>query len=333
MSIIRAERKNQFYTLPNATIEDDRLSWEARGMLVYLLSKPDHWKVQIIDLINRTKNALGKRSGRDKVYSILKELRMAGYLYMTRLRTGGEFHGVDYEISESPDLEAGAAFIASLEQGPSPLPEKPDTVAPDTAKPDPAKPEDIDKTERASKTEKAVKPSGDPGEAKADGGPEWVDGMPGNYPRSPDSATYAVWMAYAKAFKTRHLQWPVYNGTVGGQIAQLIKRIGADAAQTATYYVEKVDQALVVENCHPVGILLKQCESYSVKATQHTAVLKRQKAAKSSVVQPVPVVQTAQPVEVQPPAPKRSGVAVEARALLRQAARLRPSQPGAEQHA
>jgi len=109
MSIIRAARKNQFYVLPTTTIEDNRLSWEARGMLVYLLSKPDHWEVRVEDLLARTRNCLGKRSGRDKVYSILKELQMAGYVVRQYDRQGGAFQGMTYEVAETPDLDAGAA--------------------------------------------------------------------------------------------------------------------------------------------------------------------------------------------------------------------------------
>ena len=31
-------------------IDDTRLSWAARGMLAYLLSRPAHWEVRVTDL-------------------------------------------------------------------------------------------------------------------------------------------------------------------------------------------------------------------------------------------------------------------------------------------
>ena len=75
MSIIRLPRRDRYAVISSACIEDKRLSWEARGLLIYLLSKKDNWQVKIKDLINQTKDCLGVRSGRDKVYKVLKELR------------------------------------------------------------------------------------------------------------------------------------------------------------------------------------------------------------------------------------------------------------------
>jgi hypothetical protein len=317
MSIVRAARKSQFYTLPTATIEDDRLSWEARGVLVYLLSKPDHWEVLVRDLVNRTKNALGKRSGRDKVYAILKELRQAGYLVMTRRREGGGFTGVDYEVSEVPDLEAGAAYTASLEKGSaSPLPEKPETATPDTAPPDTAKPENLESTESSFKIEETENLPGGSGEAPGHGGGEWVAGMPDNYPTSPESVSYAPWMAYAKAFEKVHRDWPIYNASVASLMVQLVKRVGADATDTARYYVENITARQVVESHHPISTLLKNCESYALKARKDIAKKARAKSAQGAAQQPQPVAQTAEAVKVQAPM-KKSAVGREALDSLR----------------
>src|SRR5258707_13097107 len=42
--IIRASRKNQPYVMiSRTTAQDSTLSWAARGVLAYLLSKPDDW--------------------------------------------------------------------------------------------------------------------------------------------------------------------------------------------------------------------------------------------------------------------------------------------------
>ena len=66
-------RKN-FTIIPNEAMNDKRLSWEARGMLAYFLSKPDHWKVIPKALINETD------AGKVVVYRVLKELEDAGYI-------------------------------------------------------------------------------------------------------------------------------------------------------------------------------------------------------------------------------------------------------------
>jgi len=55
MSIIRAPRPEaNFYMLNKAISDDPRLSWAARGLLIYLLGKPDHWKVSPAHLRGET---------------------------------------------------------------------------------------------------------------------------------------------------------------------------------------------------------------------------------------------------------------------------------------
>jgi hypothetical protein len=106
MSIRRAPRpESNFYLLDKRISEDSRLSWGARGMLIFLLGKPDNWEVSVANLINETSGS-AKKSGRDAVYAMLKELDQAGYLSRDKARTKvGEFGGVDYVVHESPLTE------------------------------------------------------------------------------------------------------------------------------------------------------------------------------------------------------------------------------------
>lgn len=62
-----------FYRSARATAQDKQISYDALGMLNYLLSKPDYWKVQPHDLERLA-------CGRNKVYRILKELISSGYI-------------------------------------------------------------------------------------------------------------------------------------------------------------------------------------------------------------------------------------------------------------
>jgi hypothetical protein len=333
MSIIRAARKSQFYVLPTTTIEDNRLSWEARGMLVYLLSKPDHWEVRVEDLLARTRNCLGKRSGRDKVYGILKELQMAGYVVRHYDRQGGTFQGMTYEVSENPDLDAGALFIASQKKSKGePVTDLPETVAPsedspNTAQPDTANPDALVNNKQAVSIERAVKNlTDDPAGANddcslSDEERKALALAPANYPQSPKSKTFAAWLAYAIAFNTKYRQWPIYNATIGGQMAKLVERIGQDIAPlTARYYVEAVKTPSIADNCHPIASLLRHCESYVVKAqAQEKQRLRRESAEKA-----VATAANAAPIQVAPPAIKAGAkseitdVAKQARAKLGQ---------------
>jgi hypothetical protein len=52
-TIRRAARRHRFVIVDQAAVEDTRLSWAARGLLAYLLSWPDDWKVLVNDLKKR----------------------------------------------------------------------------------------------------------------------------------------------------------------------------------------------------------------------------------------------------------------------------------------
>ncbi len=72
--IIRIQKKrNNFVMLDKGFLEDENLSYKAKGILAYLLSKPDNWKVIVKDLINHSKD------GKKAIYSGLNELKQYGY--------------------------------------------------------------------------------------------------------------------------------------------------------------------------------------------------------------------------------------------------------------
>jgi len=70
MGIIRIshDKNNPYVLLNKKTLEISTLSWEAKGLWSYLLSKPDDWNVSVLHL---TKNF---GAGKAKLYRILKEL-------------------------------------------------------------------------------------------------------------------------------------------------------------------------------------------------------------------------------------------------------------------
>ena len=53
LTIIRGPKVAHYFVVDNALFCDERLSWEARGLMGYLLSKPDDWKVRLYDLVAR----------------------------------------------------------------------------------------------------------------------------------------------------------------------------------------------------------------------------------------------------------------------------------------
>lgn len=79
MSIIkRAKRDSGYAVLPNAVTQNKELSWEARGMLCYLLSLPDDWEISVVHLIGQSP------AGETKTRRIIKELEESGYLVRER---------------------------------------------------------------------------------------------------------------------------------------------------------------------------------------------------------------------------------------------------------
>ncbi len=72
--IIRIKKHtNNFVIMDKTFLADERLSFKAKGILAYLLSKPDDWKVIVGDLVKQSKD------GKTAVYAGLKELREYGY--------------------------------------------------------------------------------------------------------------------------------------------------------------------------------------------------------------------------------------------------------------
>ena len=74
MAVNRVHKKGNFSTISNDCINDEALSFAARGMLCYLLSKPDKWIIRTGDLVKRSPH------GEIAVNSILKELESKGYV-------------------------------------------------------------------------------------------------------------------------------------------------------------------------------------------------------------------------------------------------------------
>lgn len=97
--IIRKEKTNHFTIIPNDLACDERLSFEARGVLCYLLSKPNDWKVNCKD-IQRSGDI-----GRQKAYSILSELIESGYVHRSKVENAQKKHNYQYVIYDFSSAE------------------------------------------------------------------------------------------------------------------------------------------------------------------------------------------------------------------------------------
>src|SRR5690606_36560367 len=84
--------------------------------------------------------------------------------------------------------------------------------------------------------------------------------MPG--PKDPTCKTFRPWANYACAYRKRYGVWPAWNATVAGQISQLVDRLGAEDAPAVAAFHVCVNDARLINDCHPVGALLAKCEGF-----------------------------------------------------------------------
>lgn len=100
MSIIRSPKPESFfYVVDKQLSEDKKLSWASRGLLIFLLGKPDNWAVSVEYLI--TQGDLK----RDALHKLLNELIESGYVKREQIRENGRLAGVSYTVYDKPYTE------------------------------------------------------------------------------------------------------------------------------------------------------------------------------------------------------------------------------------
>lgn len=98
--IIRVEKHAISYTvISNEVLQDETLSWKARGLLCYLLSLPDNWSIYAEELAKHATDGITSTS------TAIKELIHAGYITKQQLRTEeGKFSNYEYVVRETKTL-------------------------------------------------------------------------------------------------------------------------------------------------------------------------------------------------------------------------------------
>lgn len=214
--IRRGVRNVRFTMVANATLEDDRLSIEARWLISYLLSKPDNWIIRPRDL----KKKSGR--GRDKVRAMMKELEEAGYLVREKVRENGKFKPDSFVINDDPATPEPAQTasdtgdidgVASL-----PQPEKPATAEPAPVEPAPVNPP-------LSNTEEIVKLTSDLREGAREG-VDWKEVQP---PPVSDRTAQQVDKLFWKLVK----DWPQLKGMPKTQAKAAFDQLSDDEQDAA----------------------------------------------------------------------------------------------------
>lgn len=91
-------KDNPYFLMLRDTAQDRNLSYEARGLLAYILSRPDDWQVQVSDLI------IPGKAGKSKIYAILDELAAERYIRKPKRYQDAKGHWgwTPYEAYEHP---------------------------------------------------------------------------------------------------------------------------------------------------------------------------------------------------------------------------------------
>lgn len=97
MAIIKVlKRENPYVQIDKTGVDDSDLSWEATGLLTYLIGRPHNWKINIAHLASVKKNK------ETSTRNALLELRKAKYCHYFEVRTSGKIVETFYLVFEIP---------------------------------------------------------------------------------------------------------------------------------------------------------------------------------------------------------------------------------------
>ncbi|MEN6317936.1 MAG: hypothetical protein ABFD82_04170 [Syntrophaceae bacterium] len=100
-TVYRIRKRDPGYTqVCNDIISETGLSWKAKGILIYLLSKPDGWTVRENDIVKHSVDGLkATKAG-------IKELINRGYMFRRKIRDDkGKYRGWETIVCEVPFTE------------------------------------------------------------------------------------------------------------------------------------------------------------------------------------------------------------------------------------
>ena len=128
VAMIRVPKINNYTVMSNHHLLNPALSLKAKGLMSYMLSRPDSWDFTIEGLARLNKE------GADAIGRIIRELEANGYITRVLVRNkAGKFADMEYNILERPrDMTASDAENPASA---SPFPENPVTDATETAHP------------------------------------------------------------------------------------------------------------------------------------------------------------------------------------------------------
>ncbi|WP_058302419.1 hypothetical protein [Gorillibacterium timonense] len=107
MPVFRSAKTGEvpFVRIDRPVVQDERLSWKARGLLAYMLSKPDNFKFHLEELVNHAPDGL------DSVKSGVKELSKYGYVKRYPIKEKGKIVAWEMEVYEQPSPQVDFPLV------------------------------------------------------------------------------------------------------------------------------------------------------------------------------------------------------------------------------
>ena len=94
---IKKNKNNPYVMINKKALSNINLSWKAKGILAYLLSLPNDWKLYVSELSKHATN------GTSSLYSGIKELTAKGYISKETIRNDrGQIKSHEYTVHEKP---------------------------------------------------------------------------------------------------------------------------------------------------------------------------------------------------------------------------------------
>jgi hypothetical protein len=118
--IIRPACEREYTSLPNAILNDRRLSADTRAMVAWILSKPKNWRVRPFPLAIALSREGSRALGRTRLKRMFKEAMGAGYMARSEKQThqdDGDWGAYVYFVGMPDDVAAavkktGVAVLA-----------------------------------------------------------------------------------------------------------------------------------------------------------------------------------------------------------------------------
>lgn len=112
MGIIRVAKNSNYVVMNRTALNDNRLSWKAKGIMAYMLSMPDDWVFHMKELVTHSTD--GERAFR----AGFKELQDHGYVTRQPVREGqriASWETIVHEVPQENSLLCGFVHVENEE--------------------------------------------------------------------------------------------------------------------------------------------------------------------------------------------------------------------------